>query len=71
MSMKRVDKNNSCLRRHRPNIKVNFAKRVSYPTLFVGSSRLCTDRATEIESFRESVDDGFKLATTLTSSQES
>ena len=50
------------LRRNRPSIKVNFAKRVSYPTLFVGSSRVCTDRATEIESIRESVDDGFKLA---------
>ena len=57
-------------RRNRPSVKINFAKRVSYPTLFVGSSTVCTDRATEIESIRESVDDRFKLAPKLTSSQE-
>lgn len=66
MSMKRGDKNKSCLRRNKPSVKVNFAKRVSYPTLFVGSSRVCTDCATEIESIRESVDDGFELAPKLT-----
>jgi hypothetical protein len=57
--------------KNRPSVKVNFSKRVSYPTLFVGGSTVCTDRATEIESIRESVDDGFKLAPRLTSSQES
>ena len=66
MSTKRGDKNDSCLRRNRPDIKVNFSKRVSYPTLFIGSSRVCTDRATEIESIREAVDNGFKLAPKLT-----
>ena len=54
------------LRKNKPSVKVNFAKRVSYPTLFVGSRIVCTDRATEIESIRESVDDGFKLAPKLT-----
>jgi hypothetical protein len=64
--MKGGDKNNSRSRTNGPNVKVNFSKRVSYPTLFVGSSRVCADRATEIESIRESVDDGFKLAPKLT-----
>ena len=59
------------LRRNRPSVKFNFAQRVSYPTLFVGSSGVCTDRATEIESIRESVDDRFKFAPKLISNQES
>ena len=59
------------LQRNRPCVKFNFAQRVSYPTMFVGSRRVCTDRATEIESIRESVDDGFEFAPKLTGSQES
>jgi hypothetical protein len=55
---------------NRPRVKVNFAKRAFDPALFVRSSSVCSDRATEIESIRESVDDGFKLAPRSKGSQK-
>ena len=44
-----------------PHVKVNFTKCASSAALFVRSSSVCSDCATEIKSIREPVDDSLNL----------